>query len=226
MAAAAERGVDVDAVRRGSPARRRLLRAGRGRGRHRPSKARSRRAPAAGRRRERDRARRLLVPLRLVPQLELVALPDQHDVLVERRVLRAARAARGCGPRRRCSTSSAWPTSSRCRPRISSLNDDSAMSRAWIGSHVGERIDEQAAAGIGGDHRAGRRLGGRRAPRGAAPGMARRPLASSASWVTPRNDDGRPPSPLVVVIPAASATNRSSLAREVSAHLQSPCRAG
>ena len=87
VAAAAERRVDVDAV--GPDRQRRTASSSRtgtwiaiGHQREKPSSSGGR--PPAGN----VIARAVCVlPLRLVPQLELVALADEHDVMVERRVL-------------------------------------------------------------------------------------------------------------------------------------------
>ena len=47
---------------------------------------------------ERDRAGRRLLPLRVVPELELVALADEHDVMLEARRTGEAPAEPGCVP--------------------------------------------------------------------------------------------------------------------------------
>ena len=76
------------------------------------------------------------LPLRLVPELELAALPDEHDALVE--------AGIAAQRRRHQDASRAHPSRRRRRdrpagaaaPRIWASNEESAMSRAWIGSHA------------------------------------------------------------------------------------------
>ena len=87
----------------------------------------------------------------LVPQLELVALPDQHHAMVEARVLAQRRghedAAGAVHARRRRRDRRAGAAGGGSR----SLNDDSAMRRAWIGSHASARVQEQAAAGVDGE---------------------------------------------------------------------------
>ncbi len=115
---------------------------------------------------ERDRAGGLLLPLRVVPQLELVALPHEHDVMVEAGVL----AQRGrhedaagavhvdfVGVTDEEPLQSADLVVERRQPHESRL--DRLPRRA--------RVHEQASAGVGGDDERALAVVGRSGERGA-----------------------------------------------------------
>ena len=194
VAAAAERRVDVDAVRDGPPARRRLLRAGRERGRHRRHQ-REKPSSSGGRPPGGNVIARAVcvVPARRVPQLELVALAHEHDVMLERRVL----AQRGRDE----------DAAAAVDVDVVGETDEQPLQAADLGIERrqrhearldrlprGARVDEQAARRIGGDDDGAGAAGsaiGSGATRASASrcfaGIASRPLASSASCDTPRN---------------------------------------
>ena len=103
---------------------------------------------------------------------------------------RTARSAGGTRmrPAASSSTSSAWPTSRRCRPRIALVERRQRHQARLDRLPGGARVDEQAAGRVGGDDERRRR---RRAPASASrcrAGIASRPFASSARCVTPRKN--------------------------------------
>ena len=194
MAAAAERGVDVGAVRSDRQRGDGFVDqdgnvATIGHQSEKPSSSGG--SPPAGNVIVR---RGLLLPLRLVPQLELVALPDEHDVMVEPGVLAQRRRhedAAGAVHVDVVGVTDEEPLQTR---GSRSLNDESAIRRAWIGSHVARGYTSRQRLG------SAVRMSVRSAVVGQTPasasrclaGIASRPLASRASCVTPRKTAGVP----------------------------------